>query len=143
MWDPLMRKFLGRVADVLSDYLGGLNDDLIKDNFVIVYQLLDEMMDSGFPMTTEPNILKEIIVPPNLVSRVISVVTGGASNMGRILPSATSSNVRWRASGIKHANNEIYFDLMEEMDATVNRYSHHMAVLLPSIGDFDAALALN
>jgi AP-3 complex subunit mu len=79
------------------------------------------MMDSGFPMTTEPNILKEIIVPPNLVSRVISVVTGGASNMGRILPSATSSNVRWRASGIKHANNEIYFDLMEEMDATVNR----------------------
>ncbi|CAM6061139.1 unnamed protein product [Sphagnum tenellum] len=114
-------EFLGRVADVLSDYLGGLNDDLIKDNFVIVYQLLDEMMDSGFPMTTEPNILKEIIVPPNLVSRVISVVTGGASSMGRILPSATSSNVRWRASGIKHANNEIYFDLMEEMDATVNR----------------------
>jgi hypothetical protein len=39
MWDPLMRKFLGRVADVLSDYLGGLNDDLIKDNFVIVYQV--------------------------------------------------------------------------------------------------------
>jgi hypothetical protein len=32
-------EFLGRVADVLSDYLGGLNDDLIKDNFVIVYQV--------------------------------------------------------------------------------------------------------
>jgi hypothetical protein len=29
------------------------------------------------------------------------------------------------------------------MDATVNRYSHHIAVLLPSIGDFDVALALN
>lgn len=27
------------MADVLSDYLGGLNEDLIKDNFVIVYEV--------------------------------------------------------------------------------------------------------
>lgn len=38
---PLMAiEFLCRVADVVSDYLGGeLNDDLIKDNFVIVYEV--------------------------------------------------------------------------------------------------------
>lgn len=35
----LMLKFLCRVADVLSDYLGGLNEDLIKDNFVTVFQV--------------------------------------------------------------------------------------------------------
>lgn len=34
-----MRKFLGRVADVLTEYLGGLNEDLVKDNFVIIYQV--------------------------------------------------------------------------------------------------------
>ncbi|PON64599.1 hypothetical protein PanWU01x14_123110 [Parasponia andersonii] len=28
-----------RVADVLSDYLGGPNEDLMKDNFIIVYEL--------------------------------------------------------------------------------------------------------
>ncbi|XLS96761.1 hypothetical protein HN51_039496 [Arachis hypogaea] len=38
---PLMAiEFLCRVADVLNDYLGGLNEDLIKDNFVIVYEVL-------------------------------------------------------------------------------------------------------
>ncbi|XP_021283140.1 AP-3 complex subunit mu isoform X1 [Herrania umbratica] len=37
---PLMGiEFLCRVADVLSDYLGGLNEDVIKDNFVIVYEV--------------------------------------------------------------------------------------------------------
>jgi AP-3 complex subunit mu len=79
------------------------------------------MMDNGFPLTTEPNILKEMIVPSNIVSRVLSVVTGSTSTMSSTLPSATSSNAPWRASGIKHTNNEIYFDLIEEMDATVNR----------------------
>ncbi|KAI6679219.1 hypothetical protein NL676_033100 [Syzygium grande] len=36
---PLMGiEFLCRAADVLADYLGGLNEDVIKDNFVIVYE---------------------------------------------------------------------------------------------------------
>nr|XP_019067233.1 AP-3 complex subunit mu isoform X3 [Solanum lycopersicum] len=137
---PLMAiEFLCRVADVLSEYLGGLNEDLIKDNFVIVYEeawkdanqaklnllktikLLDEMIDNGFPLTTEPNILREMIAPPNIVSKVLSVVTGNTSNMSNTLPGATGSCVPWRKTDLKHSSNEIYVDLVEEMDATINR----------------------
>ncbi|KAL0335401.1 UNVERIFIED_CONTAM: AP-3 complex subunit mu [Sesamum radiatum] len=119
---PLMAiEFLCRVADVLSDYLDGLNEDLIKDNFVIVYELLDEMIDNGFPLTTEPNILREMIAPPNLVSKVLSVVTGNTSNMSNTLPGATSSCVPWRKTDLKHTSNEVYVDLVEEMDATISR----------------------
>ncbi|XP_077218522.1 clathrin adaptor complexes medium subunit family protein isoform X2 [Tasmannia lanceolata] len=114
-------KFLCRVADVLSDYLGGLNEDLIKDNFVIVYELLDEMMDNGFPLTTEPNILREMIAPPNIVSKVLSVVTGNSSNVSNTLPGATASCVPWRTTDLKHAQNEVYVDLVEAMDAIVSR----------------------
>ncbi|KAJ7977842.1 AP-3 complex subunit mu [Quillaja saponaria] len=119
---PLMAiEFLCRVADVLNDYLGGLNEDLIKDNFVIVYELLDEMIDNGFPLTTEPNILREMIAPPNIVSKVLSVVTGNSSNVSDILPGATASCVPWRTTDPKYANNEVYVDLVEEMDAIINR----------------------
>ncbi|KAG0464458.1 hypothetical protein HPP92_020527 [Vanilla planifolia] len=114
-------KFLCRVADVLSDYLGGLNEDLIKDNFVIVYELLDEMMDNGFPLTTEPNILKEMIAPPNIVSKVLSVVTGKSSNVSSVLPDATTSCVPWRKIDPKSSSNEVYVDLVEELDAIVGR----------------------
>ena len=41
-----------------SEYFGGLDDAAIKDNFSTVYQLLEEMMDNGYPLTTEPNALK-------------------------------------------------------------------------------------
>lgn len=119
---PLMAiEFLCRVADVLSDYVGGLNEDLIKDNFVIVYELLDEMIDNGFPLTTEPNILREMIAPPNMVSKVLSVVTGNSSNVSNTLPGATASCVPWRTTDPKNANNEVYVDLVEEMDAIINR----------------------
>ncbi|XP_028226465.1 AP-3 complex subunit mu-like isoform X1 [Glycine soja] len=119
---PLMAiEFLCRVADVLNDYLGGLNEDLIKDNFIIVYELLDEMIDNGFPLTTEPNILQEMIAPPNIVSKVLSVVTGSSSNVSDTLPGATASLVPWRTADTKYANNEVYVDLVEEMDATINR----------------------
>ncbi|KAM6597749.1 hypothetical protein CsatA_008273 [Cannabis sativa] len=119
---PLMAiEFLCRVADVLSDYLGGLNEDLIKDNFIIVYELLDEMIDNGFPLTTEPNILREMIAPPNIVSKMLSVMTGNSSNMSDTLPGATASCVPWRTTDTKYATNEVYVDLVEEMDATINR----------------------
>ncbi|KAF3774500.1 AP-3 complex subunit mu [Nymphaea thermarum] len=42
-------QFLGRVADVLSDYLGSLDEDLLKDNFVIVYELEEMDMESSEP----------------------------------------------------------------------------------------------
>ncbi|AAG09104.1 Putative clathrin-associated adaptor protein [Arabidopsis thaliana] len=119
---PLMAiEFLCRVADVLSEYLGGLNEDLIKDNFIIVYELLDEMIDNGFPLTTEPSILKEMIAPPNLVSKMLSVVTGNASNVSDTLPSGAGSCVPWRPTDPKYSSNEVYVDLVEEMDAIVNR----------------------
>ncbi|XP_048432254.1 AP-3 complex subunit mu isoform X2 [Pyrus x bretschneideri] len=119
---PLMGiEFLCRVADVLTDYLGSLNEDLIKDNFVIVYELLDEMIDNGFPLTTEPNILREMIAPPNIANKMLSVVTGNSSNMSDILPGATSSCIPWRTTNLKYANNEVYVDLVEEMDAIINR----------------------
>ncbi|KAG6750370.1 hypothetical protein POTOM_044860 [Populus tomentosa] len=123
-------QFLCRVADVLSDYLEGLNEDVIKDNFVIVYELLDEMIDNGFPLTTEPNILREMIAPPNIVSKMLSVVTGNSSNVSDTLPGATASCVPWRTTDIKYANNEVYVDLVEEMDAIINRYSYVLKTFL-------------
>lgn len=81
-------------------------------------QLLDEMMDSGLPLTTELNILKGLIPPPSLVDLVVNalVPSNPASN-----PAPQGAAVPWRASGVKHPSNEIYFDLVEELDITINR----------------------
>jgi len=41
-----------------------------------VWQLLDEMLDNGFPLATESNVLKELIRPPNILRTLTDTVTG-------------------------------------------------------------------
>ncbi|CAG8566061.1 9820_t:CDS:10 [Ambispora gerdemannii] len=118
--DPLMvLEFQHRIVDILIEYLGEVSEATIKDNFDVVYQLLEEMMDYGYPLTTEPNALKEMIVPPTIINKVISQVAG-VTNVGNYIPNGALSSIPWRKAGVKYTNNEIYFDIVEEIDAIVD-----------------------
>jgi AP-1 complex subunit mu len=55
--------FLHRLSQVLVEYFKELEEESIRDNFVIIYELLDEMMDFGYPQTTESKILQELVLP--------------------------------------------------------------------------------
>lgn len=53
-----------RIVDILLDYFGGkLNETTIRENFSTILQLLDEVVDGGFPSTTEINQLKVRALP--------------------------------------------------------------------------------
>src|ERR1700733_403050 len=56
--------FLHRLISVLVEYFKELEEESIRDNFVVIYELLDEMMDFGYPQTTETKILQECVSPP-------------------------------------------------------------------------------
>ena len=51
--------FLHKLVHVFTEYFRDLEEESLRDNFVIVYELLDEMMDFGYPQVTEPKILQE------------------------------------------------------------------------------------
>lgn len=69
-------EFLHRVVDTFEDYFSECTETIIKENYVVVYELLDEMLDNGFPLATESNILKELIKPPNILRTIANTVTG-------------------------------------------------------------------
>lgn len=69
-------EFLHRVVDTFEDYFNECTETIIKENNVVVYELLDEMLDNGFPLATESNILKELIKPPNILRTIANTVTG-------------------------------------------------------------------
>jgi len=84
-----------------------------------VYQLLEEMVDNGWPLTTEPNALKAMIAPPTVLGRIHQVVTG-QSTVSESLADGMVSNMPWRKAGVKYAQNEVYVDIVEEFDAIVD-----------------------
>jgi AP-1 complex subunit mu len=53
----LVLTFLHHLRTVFESYFKELEDESLRDNFVITYELLDEMMDFGYPQFTEVKVL--------------------------------------------------------------------------------------
>jgi AP-3 complex subunit mu len=67
----LVIEFLHKIADTFVIYFGDPADEsAVKDNFSTAYQLLEEMVDHGWPLTTEPNALTDLIRPPTVLAKV-------------------------------------------------------------------------
>lgn len=102
---------------------------------------MDEMMDAGFPYTTDLNQLEGLIAPSTALTKVVSVVAGGSSqtirNDGEPDPvtrfvsavagtstttqlAAPSQNIWWRRTNVEYAANEVYADVMERIDCIVD-----------------------
>lgn len=66
---PLMViEFLSQLYDVLRAYFGeSVTETTLQEHHVTLYQLLDEMLDSGIPVNTHAGGLKVLVPPPNFV----------------------------------------------------------------------------
>src|ERR1700749_2204271 len=103
--------FLHRLVSVLVEYFKELEEESIRDNFVIIYELLDELMDFGYPQSTDEKILKEYITQEGYRSE-----TGPAPKP----PVALTNVVSWRSEGIVHRKNEIFLDVVERLSLLVS-----------------------
>jgi AP-4 complex subunit mu-1 len=55
-------ELLDRLAKVIKDFCGVMNEEAIRKNFVMIYEILDEMIDFGYPELTSTEKIKEYIV---------------------------------------------------------------------------------
>ncbi|KAJ2828784.1 hypothetical protein IWW50_001209 [Coemansia erecta] len=111
-------ELLEGVVQALSEYIGQLSELTIKENFVTVYHLLSEMVDSGSVVTTDTAVLRGLVPVPSLVNRVIENVSGLGIGADR-RPNVSTSSTPWRPQGIRHTTNEFFVDIIERIDAIV------------------------
>lgn len=45
----------------MNEYFKEIEEESIRDNFVVIYELLDELLDFGYPQTTDSKILQESV----------------------------------------------------------------------------------
>ncbi|XP_074785915.1 AP-1 complex subunit mu-2 isoform X2 [Athene noctua] len=102
----LVYSFLYKVVEVFCEYFKELEEESIRDNFVIVYELLDELMDFGFPQTTDSKILQEYITQEG------NKLETGKSRV----PTTVTNAVSWRSEGIKYKKNEVFIDVIESVN---------------------------
>jgi len=113
-------EFLGRLADVCAGYFGAtLEETAVRNSLTTLHLLLEEAVDCGQPFTAESNVLREMVRPPNALSRAVHAVTG-ASKVSEQLPPGAVSATPWRRANAKYGNNELAVEVREEVDCTVS-----------------------
>lgn len=138
-------ELLDRVYQVLFRYLGEVSEDSLRQNFSTVYLLLDEMIDSGLPFTTEMNRLESIIAPPSAIGKVVQAVSGSSTQVLSDVPieaagqagplgaltsalsgmshssiGGASAEVWWRRQNVVYGSNEVYVDIVETISCICN-----------------------
>lgn len=101
-------EFLHKMTDVMAAYFGKITEENIKNNFVLIYEILDEILDFGYPQNTDTGILKTFITQQGVktqskeeTSQITSQVTG---------------QIGWRREGIKYRRNELFLDVLESVN---------------------------
>jgi AP-1 complex subunit mu len=105
----LLLMYLYRLMTVFKDYFGELDEESIRDNFVIIYELMDETMDFGYPQAMDSKILREFITQES-----------NRHETAPRPPVAVTNAVSWRSDGIKHRKNEIFLDVIERLNLLVS-----------------------
>lgn len=62
-----------RFVQISRAYFSKLDEESVKNNFVLIYELLDEIIDFGFPQNSEIDTLKMYITTESIKSEMAVV----------------------------------------------------------------------
>lgn len=114
--------FLYKFNDILMSYFKtkNLSRDLIVDNFNLIYELFDEIMDYGVPQLTDTQILNDVIKLELNESKEKSEDDPFADEINSSILKTTTNAISWRPTGIFYKKNEFFVDVTERILLTVN-----------------------
>ncbi len=124
-------EFLNKLVSVMQSYFGKITEENIKNNFVLIYELLDggyfiyalelslsryihsplvlvrftEILDFGYPQNTDTGVLKTFITQQGIKSQ--------SKEEQSQITSQVTGQIAWRREGIKYRRNELFLDVLE------------------------------
>ncbi|XP_041377588.1 AP-2 complex subunit mu [Gigantopelta aegis] len=101
-------EFLNKMVEVMQSYFGKISEDNIKNNFVLIYEILDEILDFGYPQNTDTGILKTFITQQGIKSQTKEETSQ--------ITSQVTGQIGWRREGIKYRRNELFLDVLESVN---------------------------
>jgi len=109
----MILNFLYALIKIFKSYFDEFSEKKIKENFVLIYELLDEIMDYGYPQLTDSNLLKKFITQEGYKNKDVKTLQ-------EMLTQVTGA-VSWRPPNVFYSTNEIYLDVIESINLLINK----------------------
>jgi len=115
-------ELLNRMAKVFKDYCGILTEESIRKNFILIYELIEEMIDFGYPQITSTEMLKNFVQNEAVLVQAPSLSSTLMSNVTSKTKASTASNIPITMKNARGGNNknEIYVDIIEKLTVLFN-----------------------
>jgi len=102
-------EILHKIVEVFTAYFTKVDEPTIKSQYVLIYELLDEILDFGYPQFCTKDELQSLIsfgkVKQVQKSNVAIQATG---------------QIPWRSPDISYKKNQIFLDVIESVNLTVS-----------------------
>jgi AP-2 complex subunit mu-1 len=110
----LIFEFLFQWIRILKSYLSDdFGEEQVRNTMTLLYELMDETMDFGYPQTLSVDVLKMYI---NL--GVVKAKEAEDAEAGQ-LTSQITGIVDWRREGLRYRKNEVYIDVNESVNLLI------------------------
>jgi len=113
-------RFMEKMVEVFNGYFNAVNEESVRDNFVIIYELLDEMADFGYPQYTEEKILQEFVTQEGFKLQLFDDDKMEVKALPQAVTGAGGAS-QYRQPGIKHRKNEVFLDVIEAVNMLVGQ----------------------
>ena len=101
---------LDRVMKVIKDHIGELTEESIRKNFVLIYEIIDEMIDFGYPQLIDTEQVMQFVFTEPIVD--LSKI----NTLKEMINRNVKSNINAiRSVADAKAKNEIYVDIIEKI----------------------------
>ena len=81
---------------------------------MLIYELLDELLDFGYPQTSDASALHMYITAEGVA------INEAKREDSRIITRQTTGPISWRRTGIKYRKNECYLDVIETINLLIS-----------------------
>ena len=106
---------LTNLAKMIKDYCGVLSEESIRKNFVLVYEIVDEVIDYGYAQSISTEQLR-----PYIINEAISAENSLFSFVPSFMTNSAPYTAVQRPMTGKKTKNEIFVDVYEKITALFN-----------------------
>ncbi|KAI9574213.1 Mu homology domain-containing protein [Boletus coccyginus] len=110
----LVFEYCYRFITIAKSYFGKVDEESVKNNFVLIYELIDEINDFGYPQNSEIDTLKSYITTESVMSS-----PHVAEESAKITVQATGAT-SWRRGDVKYKKNEAFVDVVEIVNLSMS-----------------------
>ncbi|KAL3154481.1 hypothetical protein ABBQ32_013945 [Trebouxia sp. C0010 RCD-2024] len=117
----LVLELLRRVGGIIKDYCGLLSEEAVRKNFVLIYELLDEVVDYGYPQNSSSEALKEFILNEPTILKPRKAASSALFNTVGKGPTGVIKSVLDTQRTDGGRRDEIFVDIVERISCTFNQ----------------------